>query len=235
LGAAVFLAAGRDDFPIFFLAGLETRVEALGLADNRADFLLVFFFCLAAFAILGILLKTLCCTLAHWRTLRTRFLCRKVLIFFMAKTRVMLAALCLTIACSRLQPLTPDRLAEAEGRWKMHQPDGYRLVIEISGDRVEVGRFELNVQHGRTTDLKRNNLVIRPTAGQDYSMDGLFRMLEQELGLAEKPATLGAPPGYSVYLTAEFDDQTGRLMRYRRIVGGTSNSIDVNVVEFHQN
>jgi hypothetical protein len=74
--------------------------------------------------------------------------------------------------------------------------------------------------------------VIRPDAGQDYSMEGLFHMLVQELGLSEKPTMLGAPPGYSVYITARFDDTTGRLVHYRRIVGGTSNSIDVNVVEY---
>ena len=33
-------------------------------------------------------------------------------------------------------------------------------------------------------------------------MEGLFHMLEQELGLAEKPAMLGTPDGYSVYLNA---------------------------------
>ena len=63
-------------------------------------------------------------------------------------------------------------------------------------------------------------------------MEGLFRMLEQELGLAEKPAMLGAPPGYSVYTTAEFDTNTGRLIQYRRVVGGTTNSIDVKIVEY---
>lgn len=57
-------------------------------------------------------------------------------------------------------------------------------------------------------------------------------MLEQELGLAEKPALLGAPPGYSVYTTAEFDANNGRLIHYRRVVGGTSNSIDVKIVEY---
>ena len=84
-------------------------------------------------------------------------------------------------------------------------------------------------------DLKRNGLVLRPNAGQDYSMDGLFHMLEQEIDLAERPATLGAPEGYSVYLNARFDEMTGRLIRYRRIVGGASNSIEVNVVEFRTN
>jgi hypothetical protein len=66
-------------------------------------------------------------------------------------------------------------------------------------------------------------------------MDGLFHMLQQELGLSEKPSMLGAPEGYSVYTTARFDDTTGRLIRYRRIVGGTSNSIEVAVEEYDEN
>jgi hypothetical protein len=136
------------------------------------------------------------------------------------------------VACSRLQPLTSDRLTEAEAKWKAHRPDAYRLVIEMSGDRIETGRFDVSVARGQIISLRRNGLVIRPNAGQDYSMDGLFHMLEQELGLAERPATLGAPEGYSAYVNARFDDATGRLIRYRRIVGGTSNSIDVNVIAF---
>jgi hypothetical protein len=102
----------------------------------------------------------------------------------------------------------------------------------MSGDRVETGRFDVNVLREQVISLRRNGLVIPPKGGQDYSMDGLFHMLEQELGLAERPATLGAPEGYAVYLNARFDDATGRLVRYRRIVGGTSNSIDVDVVTF---
>jgi hypothetical protein len=65
-------------------------------------------------------------------------------------------------------------------------------------------------------------------------MEGLFHMVGQELGLAEKPSTVGAPPGYSVYTTAKFDDRTGRLIRYRRIVGGASNSIEVNVLKYEE-
>jgi hypothetical protein len=140
--------------------------------------------------------------------------------------------LSLCVACYRLPPLTSDGLTGAESKWKAHQPDSYHLVIDISGDRIETGRFDVSVARGRIMSLRRNNLVIRPNAGQDYSMDGLFHMLEQELGLAERPATLGAPGGYSVYLNARFDDATGRLIRYRRIVGGTSNAIDVRVVTF---
>jgi len=137
-------------------------------------------------------------------------------------------------ACSRLPTLTPDILMQAEQKWSTHKPSSYHLVIEMSGDRVETGRFEVDVRGGRAVGLRRNGLVILPNPEQDYSMEGLFHMLAQELGLAERPATLGAPEGYTVYTTAKFDDTTGRLIHYRRIVGGTSNAIDVNVVEFTQ-
>jgi len=135
-------------------------------------------------------------------------------------------------ACSRLPALTPEILNKAEQKWSTHKPGAYRLVIQMSGDRVETGRFEVEVRSGQISSLRRNGLEIRPTAGQEYTMEGLFHMLTQELGLAEKPVTLGAAPGYAVYTTAKFDDTNGRLIRYRRIVGGTSNSIEVNVVEF---
>jgi len=130
--------------------------------------------------------------------------------------------------------LTPEILREAEQKWMAHKPIYYRMVIEMSGDRVETGRFEVEVRGGQIVSLRRNGLIVRATAADDYTMEGLFHTLEQELGLAEKPATIGAPPGYSVYTTARFDETTGRLIRYRRIVGGSSNSVEFNVLEYSE-
>jgi hypothetical protein len=150
------------------------------------------------------------------------------------KRSFVVAPIFLLIACSRLPALTPAILTAAEEKWAAHRPEAYRLVLEMTGDRVEKGRFEIEMRSGGIVSLRRNGLVVSPNAGQDYTMEGLFRMLTQELGLAEKPAMLGAPPGYKVYTTARFDDATGRLIRYRRIVGGTSNSIEVNVLEYSE-
>jgi hypothetical protein len=144
-------------------------------------------------------------------------------------------ALLLIVACNRLPTLTPQILKQAEQRWVSQQPGSYRLVIEMSGDRIETGRFEVQVRSGQVVSFSRNGLILQPSRGQDYTIEGLFQVLEQELGLAEKPAMLGAPEGYSVYTTAKFDESTGRLIHYRRIVGGTSNSIDINVVEYERN
>ena len=141
----------------------------------------------------------------------------------------------MTVGCSRLDTLTPEGLDQAEQKWKAHPPAAYRLVIEMSGDRVETGRFEAEILGGQVVSLRRNGLVITPGQGQDYSMEGLFQMLKQELALAEKPSMLGAPSGYSVYAQALFDEDTGRLIRYSRSVGGTSNAVDIKVVEYEEN
>jgi hypothetical protein len=143
--------------------------------------------------------------------------------------------LLLLLSCSRLPDLTPAALSDAEQKWNTHKPAFYRLVIEMSGDRVETGRFEIEVRGSQIVSVRRNGLVVSAKAGEDYTMEGLFRMLRQELSLAEKPAMLGAPAGYRIYTTAGFDETTGRLLGYRRIVGGTSNAIEIKMVEYREN
>ena len=165
--------------------------------------------------------------------MRTHILSRTVV--EVKRTFAWLTLLITASACSRLPTLTPEILAQAQEKWNNHKPQSYRLVIDMSGDRVEPGRFEVEVRAGHAISLRRNGIVVSPAAGEEYTMDGLFHTLAQELGLAEKPAMLGASPGYTVYTTARFDDTNGRLIRYRRIVGGTSNSIDIKVVEYAEN
>ena len=149
---------------------------------------------------------------------------------------VRLAALLLTTVlsanCSGLTTLTPALLDEAQSKWESTRPQSYRLVIEMKGDRVEKEQFEVIVQSGRLARLRRNGQEIKPGPEQDYSMDGLFRMLHQEMALAEKPALLGAPEGYSAYEMVRFDDRTGQLIEYRRTVGGVSNTIDIRILKF---
>ena len=94
------------------------------------------------------------------------------------------------------QGFCPSQTADA---WQSKRPEYYRVVFDMSGDRVETGRFEVTVQGSEVISLRRNGKVILPGRGQDYSMDGLFRMLVQEVDLVQKPTLLGAPEGYSVY------------------------------------
>ena len=77
-------------------------------------------------------------------------------------------------ACSRLEPLTPESLENAQTKWQASKPGQYRLVLEMGGDRVEAGRYEVNVS-GEEVTLRRNGEVILLERPQDYSMEGWFR------------------------------------------------------------
>lgn len=106
------------------------------------------------------------------------------------------------------------------------------MIVKVTGDRVDAGTFEVTVQSGTVISFRRNGQVLQPTYGQAYSMEGLFQVLHQEMNLAQKPELLGAPEGYTAYPMARFDDQSGRLIEYRRSVGGTANSVDIHIEQF---
>ena len=150
----------------------------------------------------------------------------------MPNRTVFLSGLLLVAACSDLATLTPDVLNQAQERWKAAQLNSYRMVVSMEGDRVERGEFEVEVEQDTVMSLRRNGQLVNPASGQEYSMDGLFKIMHEEMDLAEKPQLLGAPSGYSVYLMASFDGRTGGLAHYRRAVGGVSNSIDIEVLSF---
>ncbi len=134
--------------------------------------------------------------------------------------------------CSRLEVLTDESLRDAEARWNANAPGLYRVAIEMKGGRVETGVFEALVRAEQVVSLRRNGQVILPEGADDYSVRGLFRMLEQELALAEQPALLGAPSGYEAHLLARFNPDNGRLERYRRAVTGVDNNIEITILEF---
>ena len=137
-----------------------------------------------------------------------------------------------TTGCSRLEQLTESNLTAAEELWQSNVPGLYRAEIEISGERVEDGTFEVLVRSGEVVSITLDGQAVAPERSEDYSISGLFGILRQELALAQEPRLLGAPAGYEAYLLVRFEPDTGRLTHYRRTVGGASNSIDIEVVGF---
>ncbi len=215
LGLAFTATFGFTDL-VIFVADFE---DFFG-----ADFLVFFF---AAFAMLKLSLYNVFSAVLSY--IPIGFSTR---IIAVSRKSIPFLTILLLTACARLSTLTPDMLSRAEARWNSSKPASYRLVIEMSGDRVEKEDFEVAVHAGQITRLRRNGLEVTPTTGQEYSMEGLFRTLREELDLAQKPTLLGAPEGYSVYQMAQFDDQTGRLIEYQRTVGGTTNTIHIKVQRF---
>lgn len=143
------------------------------------------------------------------------------------------AVLCLLLlACSGLSDLTPQMLDEAEKQWNATKPASYHLVVTMSGDRVDESAYDVQVTNGAVTSLTRNGTEVHSAQGQDYSMDGLFRLIRDEMELSATPVKLGAQAGHAAYLMARFDKASGRLLKYRRVVGGGKNSIDIVVQKF---
>ena len=100
---------------------------------------------------------------------------------------------------------------------------------------MDTSKYEVTVRAKSIVKLERNGSPLQPEAGgNSYTVEGLFRTLDQEIDLKGKPQLLGAPPGYSSYPMASFDaPSTGRLLEFQPwSVGGTKNSIEIVVREF---
>jgi len=139
------------------------------------------------------------------------------------------------VSCSGLNTLTPAMLNEAERKWNADKPASYGMVVSMEGDRVEKEEFDVEVVRGMVTTLRRNGELVKLNNAEDYSMDGLFTLIHNEMDLAKDPVNkFGAPAGYTAYLMARFDSGSGRLLHYRRAVGGINNSIDIEVLRFEK-
>ena len=131
-----------------------------------------------------------------------------------------------------MEALTETALSNAEERWNQQASGFYRIVVEMTGDRVDAGLFDVVVRDRTVVSLSLNGRPILSERAEDYSVSGLFDILRRELALSEEPMTLGAPEGYAVHLLARFDSDNGRLIRYLRSVGGTNNSVEIRVTVF---
>lgn len=155
-----------------------------------------------------------------------------------ARRSVLAGALAIGIVAailSRRDPvpeLDAARLAAAQARWEGRGPRDYDLSVDVHADRLGDARYDIAVRGGSVVGATRDGAPA--TGAEDsWSVAALFTMFERELELARQPqAGFGAPAGYRAYLFAAFDRDNGRPLRYRRVVGGASNGVEIRVVHF---
>jgi len=129
-----------------------------------------------------------------------------------------------------LVELTPVRLSAARETWGRSAVSDYDLEVLVQADRLEDGRFEIEVRGGQVARAVQNGIVTSGAADA-YSIDGLFQILQRELELsADASRGFGAPAGYRAYLHVRFHSSLGYPEAYRRAVGGTSNGVEIQVV-----
>ncbi|MBI2962796.1 MAG: hypothetical protein HYY35_03515 [Deltaproteobacteria bacterium] len=115
-----------------------------------------------------------------------------------------------------MEPLTESALAAAERRWEAHGSDSYHLVVRVRAPRTNPAVYDVVVAGGKVASTERDGRSVSPGETEDYSVSGLFRLLRRDLGLADVPHVRDTPP---IDLRAQFEAETGRLVRYRRTVG----------------
>lgn len=120
-----------------------------------------------------------------------------------------------------MAPLTEAGVEAAWQKWQAGEPDAYRLVLQIRAPRAAAVVYDLEVAGGQVVTLTRDGRVVPPEEirAYDYSMAGLFKLLREDtrLVVAEQTPEEARPAD----LRARFDDATGRLQVYRRVVGTT--------------
>ena len=140
------------------------------------------------------------------------------------------SASALVLRRESLEDLTPDRLETARADWSRASPADYDLEVLVRADRLAEGHFEIQVRGGELTSARHNG--IPATGAPDaYTVPGLFDVLARELELARDPtAGFGAPAGYRAYLKVRFHRELGYPQKYRRVVGGTTNGVEISVL-----
>lgn len=133
------------------------------------------------------------------------------------------------VACAKGEPLTLDALQEAQARWRASAPNAYTLKIEISGDLVQEGEFEVTVRGDEVVKATRNGQVIT-TRDAFYTVPGMHAFLREELEMAQNPARYwNASPETRIYQRAHFDPELGYTRRYLRAVTGTQHNVVITI------
>ena len=131
-----------------------------------------------------------------------------------------------------LADLTPELLQAARARWSSAAPADYDLDVLVHADRLDDGNFAIQVRGGSVIAARRNGIATTGAADA-YSIAGLFEILGRELELARNPsAGFGAPAGYRAYLQVRFHPRFGYPEKYRRVVGGATNGVEITVQRF---
>jgi hypothetical protein len=112
------------------------------------------------------------------------------------------------------------------------------MIVEGTG-LEDPETIHLEVRDGRAARALRGTVPMTGDV-ESYSVPGWFTTLVREFEMAKHPATmrapgeatLGAPPGYSVYVWARFHPELGYPLHYRRIVGGSNRRVEMRVTRF---
>jgi hypothetical protein len=139
------------------------------------------------------------------------------------------AVVTILIIRSPLDELTAENLAAARARWQAAGIHSYDATLQIKQPGMETDTYAVSVRDGNITRLLRNGRPAVVFEPENYTITGLFGILEQDLD--GKGKTFGQSAA-DVMLRVRFDEQTGLIRRYLRVIGGTGKSSELTLLDF---
>jgi hypothetical protein len=124
--------------------------------------------------------------------------------------------LALVLLPGRTEPVKRERLAAARQQWEAANVASYTMDLDVSG--AQTGRYHVEVVDGKLSRITRNGQPADPAAGDYWTVEGLFRTIEEELDAAEQPGGGAFPEGSQVQLRMRCHSKLGYPVRFTRQV-----------------
>ncbi len=153
-------------------------------------------------------------------------------------TSVLALSLLTLAGCGGGEDVTTRSLREARQLWNRANIQDYNLEWTVSGPRQ--GHYLVYVRGGRVEAVQSilpdgRTIEAHPGDPRYYSVDGLFRTIEEELDQAEDPHPFGQPEGADVLLKFTTDPKLGYPRNYQRDVLGSRQSLSIDVKSLDTN
>ena len=133
------------------------------------------------------------------------------------------------VGCSEKEPLVRSALEAGERRWETKGRSDYKLHIEISGDKIESGKFVAEIKNKKLNSVTRNGKTLTKP-DNFYTIEGLFKFLHDEIDLGRSPARyFNAPADSKVHQFMLLDKELGYPKRYVRSIFGTEHNISLEI------
>lgn len=137
--------------------------------------------------------------------------------------------------CASAENVTPQALARARKIWEKAGIRDYDFDWETSGARNE--QYKVAVRDGQVRSVLRvlpdgREVPAHPGDPSAYSVDGLFRIINEELDQLQREKPFGQPKGAQFVLQFSADPKLGYPRSYRRDVEGSARGIAIDVTRF---
>lgn len=123
--------------------------------------------------------------------------------------------------------LNTENLQAARRQWSANGVQNYDMSFSMAGST-----YTVRVRDGRIADLRSADTKISTNRPADYTIDGIFDILEMELDALSSPRNPFGGDESTTFLRVRFHPQLGYVEGYLRAVGGTGRSYGIEVIDF---